>query len=191
MLSAQAASDRIETSRDERRVGAIGELAARISRACFEQPGAMGAQIKDALARAVREPSLLSAEQCAPKPDHYARHVIYSDPAGRFTILAIVWDGGQFSIPHAHHTWCSYAVYDGDLEETLFAWNPECAAATPLRTEPRRTGYSCYAAAGLDQIHRLGNPGTRPAISIHVYGVERDHIATHVNRAVEVARTEG
>ena len=48
-----------------------------------------------------------------------------------------------------------------------------------------------HAAAGLDQIHKLGNPGTRPAISIHVYGVERDRIATHVNRAVEVTRTKG
>ena len=191
MASAQSARSKPAGSHDQRRAGAVGELAARISRACFEPPQAMGRQIKDALARAVREPALLSAEQRLPEPQCYARHVIYSDPAGRFTILAIVWDGGQFSIPHAHHTWCAYAVYDGDLEETLFAWNAGRSEATPLRTEPRGTGYTCYAAAGLDQIHRLGNPGARPAISIHVYGVERDRIATHVNRAVEVSRTEG
>ena len=29
-----------------------------------------------------------------------------------------------------------------------------------------------------------------PAISIHVYGVERERIATHVNRVVDVAKTE-
>lgn len=191
MASAQSARRQPEASRDARRAGAIGELAAQVSGACFEPSHAMEAQIKDALTRAVREPALLSADQRRPDAGHYARHVIYSDPAGRFTILAIVWDGGQFSVPHAHHTWCAYAVYDGDLEETLFAWDHERSEAKPLRTQARRTGYSCYAAAGLDQIHRLGNPGTKPAISIHVYGVERDCIATHVNRPVEVARTEG
>lgn len=178
-------------SADERRVGAVGELAAHISRACCEPQDIMQEQIKAALARVVREPALLSAEQRQPAAGCYARHVLYADPAGRFTILSIVWDAGQFSPPHAHHTWCGYAVYEGDLEETLFAWKPAASRAEPLRTEVRETGYSCYAQSGLDQIHRLGNSGTRPAISIHVYGVERDRVATHVNRPVEAARKEG
>lgn len=171
-----------------RTVGGISALAAEISAACFEEPEAKAAQIKAALRRAVADPGLLSAEQCAAKADCYARHVIYADPARRFTILAIVWGPGQFSTPHAHHTWCAYGVLENALEETIFRWDAATSTAHPLRTQPRETGYSCYADAGLDQIHRLGNPGIKAAISIHVYGVERDRIATHVNRPVEAAK---
>jgi predicted metal-dependent enzyme (double-stranded beta helix superfamily) len=172
---------------EERRVGLIGELAARISRACCEPPETMGQLIAAALARAAAEPDLLDAAQRAAKPDCYARHVIYADPAGRFTVLAIVWGPGQFSAPHAHHTWCGYAVHEGTLEETLFAWNAEPGRAHPLRAERRPRGYKCFAGPGLEQIHKLGNPGSSPAISIHVYGVDREHIATGVNRMVQTA----
>lgn len=172
---------------EERRVGLIGELAAGISRACCEPPGTMGRLVADALARAAAEPGLLDASQRATQPDCYARHVIYADPAGRFTVLAIVWGPGQFSAPHAHHTWCGYAVHEGTLQETLFAWNPEPGLAKPLRTESRPPGYKCFAEGGLEQIHKLGNPGASPAISIHVYGIERERIATGVNRMVRTA----
>ena len=65
---------------------------------------------------------------------------------------------------------------------------PSGAKAKPVCTEVRNPGYSCFAGAGLDQIHRLGNAGTTPAISIHVYGVERDRVATHVNRVLEIGQ---
>jgi predicted metal-dependent enzyme (double-stranded beta helix superfamily) len=166
---------------------AIGELAAEITAACGRPLTAMAAGIKMALARAVHEPDLLTADQRLPRPGCYARHVLHSDRAGRFTILAIVWGPGQFSPAHAHHTWCGYAVYDNPLEEQLFRLNPEQSLAEFVRTEPRFPGYSCFGNPGLDQIHRLGNSGREPAISIHAYGVERACIATHVNRVVDVA----
>jgi predicted metal-dependent enzyme (double-stranded beta helix superfamily) len=176
----------IASSRTEPRRFGIPALAAEIA-ACIDQPELMAGRIKSALARAVAEPDLLSPEQRETKSGCYARHVLHSDAEGRFTILAIVWDAGQFSPTHAHHTWCGYAVLENPLEETVFRYNAEASKAEVLRTEARNPGYSCFAAAGLDQIHRLGNSGSRPAISIHVYGVERERIATHVNRVVDVA----
>ena len=187
MAQAQRLPDS-EPAQRGRTVGGVGALAAEISAACFKPPALKAERIKAALKRAVAEPGLLTPEQCLPKSDCYARHVIYADPAGRFTILAIVWGAGQFSQPHAHHTWCAYGVYENALKETVFTWNAATSTAHPLRTEARHPGYSCYAGAGLDQIHRLGNSGARPAISIHVYGVERDNISTHVNRMVEAAK---
>jgi len=166
---------------------AIAALAADITAACGQPHAEMAAGIKAALARVVREPDLLTAEQRLPQPGCYARHVLHSDIAGRFTILAIIWGPGQFSPAHAHHTWCGYAVYDGPLEEKLFRFNPEQSNAEFIRTEPRLPGYSCFGGPGLDQIHRLGNSRREPAISIHAYGVERACIATHVNRVVDVA----
>jgi len=171
-------------------VGGVGALVAEIGAACFDPSAIEAKRIQVALQRAVATPGLLGIEHRASRTDCYARHVIYADPSGRFTILAIVWGAGQFSAPHAHHTWCAYGVYENALEETIFTWNAATSTAHPLRTEARHPGYSCYAGAGLDQIHRLGNPGAKPAISIHVYGVERDRIGTHVNWMVE-ATTAG
>jgi predicted metal-dependent enzyme (double-stranded beta helix superfamily) len=165
----------------------IARLASKISAALDGPSAAFGGCIKSALAFAVTDPDLLSPEQRQPKSGCYARHVLHSDPDGRFTVLAIVWDAGQLSPAHAHDTWCGYAVLENALEETLFRYNAKAAKAEVLRTEVRKPGYSCFAAAGLDQIHRVGNSGSRPAISIHVYGVERERIATHVNRLVDVA----
>ena len=131
------------------------------------------------------DPVLLSADQCLICPDRYARHVLYADPQGRFTILALVWSGGQFSPVHAHDTWCAYAVHHGALAETLFRFDGATAQAIPLRTETRRAGYGCFAGSGLEQIHRLGNAGLEPAISIHVYGVEAAQVCSHVNRVLD------
>jgi predicted metal-dependent enzyme (double-stranded beta helix superfamily) len=186
MAQAQLRSDS-KPATIARVVGGIGTLAAEIDAACFDSFAIQGDRIKAALRRAVTTPGLLSAEQRAPKVDGYARHVIYADPQKRFTILAIVWSAGQFSPPHAHHTWCAYGVYENALEETTFAWDAATSTAHPQGTQGRDPGYSCFAGPGLDQIHRLGNSGASPAISIHVYGVERDSINTHVNRMVETS----
>ena len=191
MMPAQLQNASLAPAIGERRIGAVGELAACMSRACCEAPDGMKDSIKTALERAAADPLLLSAEQRLPASGCYARHVLYADPPGRFTIIAIVWAPGQFSPPHAHHTWCAYAVHDGDLEETVFAWDAASSRAKPMPTAIRKIGYSCYAGAGLDQIHKLGNSGAKPAISIHVYGVERENIATHVNRLVETEPEEG
>jgi predicted metal-dependent enzyme (double-stranded beta helix superfamily) len=165
----------------------IALLASEIAAACREPRSTMGPWIKAALARAALDPDLLKPEHRLTQSDCYARHVLYSDAGGLFTILAIVWSPGQFSPAHAHHTWCGYAVHENPLDEMLFRFDPAQEKAEPVRTEVRVPGYSCYAGAGLDQIHRLGNSGPRPAISIHAYGVERERIATHVNRVVDVA----
>jgi predicted metal-dependent enzyme (double-stranded beta helix superfamily) len=171
--------------------GSLGALAVEISLACGMDPdGGMdrdsGDRIRAALEHAAGDPSLLSAKHRVPERNCYARHVLYSDPFRRFTVLAIVWGPGQFSPPHAHHTWCAYAVYDGPLHETGYVLASSGTRAKAICTAVRNPGYSCFAGAGLDQIHRLGNAGTTPAISIHVYGVERERVATHVNRVLEI-----
>jgi predicted metal-dependent enzyme (double-stranded beta helix superfamily) len=144
-----------------------------------------------ALAAAAADPALLAAAQRQPQVECYARHVLYGDPGGRFTILALVWGPGQFSPPHAHHAWCAYAVRSGVLTETLYAYDGAAGLVRPSRVASRTVGHACFAHGGLDQIHRLGNAGAGPAISIHVYGVARDRIATDVNRIVQVAPAEG
>jgi predicted metal-dependent enzyme (double-stranded beta helix superfamily) len=166
---------------------AAAALVAELSSACEGPAADMPARIMAALRRAVADPGLLAPEHRVQKPDCYARHVISSDPAGLFTVMALVWGPGQFSPVHGHHTWCAYAVCDRGLMETIFDYDTGSRTARPVRTAERPRGYACFSPPGLDQIHRLGNAGSEPAISIHVYGVDRDRICTHVNRLVDVA----
>jgi predicted metal-dependent enzyme (double-stranded beta helix superfamily) len=168
----------------------LGQLAAEITGACDGAPDRMVQRMIAALRAAAADPILLTAEQCLTRPDGYARHVLYADPHGRFTILALVWAGGQFSPVHAHDTWCAYAVHRGALAETLFRFDAATTQALPLRTETRRAGYGCFARSGLEQVHRLGNAGLEPAISIHVYGVDAAQVCSHVNRVLD-ARSWG
>ena len=171
--------------------GPLGQLVREVARACDGPLARMEQRIVPALAAAAADPALVTAGHCQPQAERYARHVLHADPDGRFTVLALVWGAGQFSPPHAHHAWCAYAVRSGDLSETLYAYDDATGLARPSRVAIRRAGYACFTRDGLDQIHRLGNADSEPAISIHVYGVARDRIATHVNRIVEVAPPEG
>jgi predicted metal-dependent enzyme (double-stranded beta helix superfamily) len=133
--------------------------------------------------------SVLTDAQRQGESQSYRRHLLHADPIGRYAIAALVWQPGQCSPVHAHHTWCSYAVIEGELSETLFSWNAISHRAEKTRSRPRRAGAVSFVAGGRGAIHRLGNPTVHaaPAISIHVYGVAGAQIATHVNDLVTAA----
>jgi len=171
-------------------ISGLAMLMAEIAEACDAPADVMGKRIAAALQATAANPHFLTPGQRAGQAGCYARHIIASDPAGRFTLLSIVWNPGQFSPPHAHDAWCAYAVAENTLTETLFDFDAACRKAVPSAVSPRQPGYACFARAGLDQIHRLGNAGGVPAISIHVYGVEGSHVGTHVNRLMDVAERE-
>jgi predicted metal-dependent enzyme (double-stranded beta helix superfamily) len=163
----------------------LAALIAEIDAACTgAEPD--GRRMVAALRTAVARRDLLTPDQRLADGGCYARHLLYCDPDDRFTIVAIVWGPGQFSPSHGHHTWCAYAVHENPLMETLYTWEPTRGTARATRTDVRPPGYGCFARAGLDQIHRLGNSGAEPAISIHVYGVDGARVRTHVNRIVDI-----
>jgi predicted metal-dependent enzyme (double-stranded beta helix superfamily) len=126
----------------------------------------------------------LAADALAAPRGGYSRHVAYADPHGEFTIVYLVWPPGQFSPVHGHHTWCAYRVVKGELTETLYRWDERAQCARPLRDARRLPGDIVTAPRGLGQIHRLGNAGSDVAVSLHVYGVDKQAIATGVNHVV-------
>ena len=168
----------------------VALLMAEIGDACDGPVDAMGQRIAHALRVATAMPDVLTAELRAPRAGCYARHAIASDPAGRFTLLSIVWAPGQFSLPHAHDAWCAYAVAENALTETLYDFDARSGKAIAGNTTQREPGYACFAPAGLEQIHRLGNASGVGAISLHAYGVEGSRVGTHVNRLMDVAERE-
>ncbi|WP_246327174.1 cysteine dioxygenase family protein [Burkholderia guangdongensis] len=154
-------------------------------------------RIHAALAAAsAARPWLTDAER-AGDPQRYRRHLLAADPLGRYAIVSLVWQPGQWSPVHGHQTWCGYTVLDGTLTETLYDWDASAGLAIEKRSHPRAPGAVSFVRAG-HGIHRLGHGGqgdhgdnlyARPAVSLHVYGVPGERIATDVNDVVRVAET--
>jgi predicted metal-dependent enzyme (double-stranded beta helix superfamily) len=151
--------------------GVAGALAAQ---------GALAQQVKSALGESIADNAWLPNERRRASHDRYARHLLYADPGGRFSVLAIVWDHGQRSPIHGHHVWCAVGVYQGTLTETYYHEHP---AGTALETgSALRTAGSLSFDLPNASVHRISNESGTTAISLHVYGAGRDGIATGVNR---------
>ena len=142
---------------------------------------ALAREVTAALRDAATQDEWIPPERRRANHDQYARHVLYGDPAGRFSILSIVWGPGQMSPIHAHHTWCGVAVYRGTLTETFFQHSAPGALPVPFEAVARAP-HTLSFDRPLTAIHRIANEGTDLAISIHVYGVSRERITTGVNR---------
>ncbi|WP_250450962.1 cysteine dioxygenase family protein [Caballeronia sp. ATUFL_M2_KS44] len=162
---------------------AVRRLCSEIDAALHGPPASFGPGVRAALTRAIADPALLGPDQRIGSPLGYRRHLLAADPLDRYAVAALVWEPGQASPVHAHQTWCGYAVIEGALAETLYRWDADTHRAVETRRHPREAGAVSYVDAGRGAIHQLGNPAdaaTR-AVSIHIYGVAGEHIATHVN----------
>jgi predicted metal-dependent enzyme (double-stranded beta helix superfamily) len=148
---------------------------------------AFGLAIRKALAVASNEPALLCDAQREGGADTYRRHLLAADSLGRYAVAALVWQAGQASPVHGHHTWCAYTVIEGTLAETLFHWDTDTHHAVETRRHARDTGAVTFVGAGRGGIHRLENSVGAKAVSIHVYGVTGAQISTHVNDLVACA----
>lgn len=162
---------------------AIDRLCREIDAAFDAEPASFGPRVRAALQRAAADRDLLRADQRVGNSQNYCRHLLAADPFNRYAIAALVWNPGQASPVHGHQTWCGYAVIDGTLAETLYQWDAQANRAVQVRRHPRETGSTSYVDAGRGAIHQLGNPvdASARAISLHIYGVAGDEIATHVN----------
>ncbi|TDG25238.1 cysteine dioxygenase [Paraburkholderia silviterrae] len=140
--------------------------------------------VRAALAQALADPALVTAAQREGSAEKYRRHLIAADPNGRYAIASLVWQPGHASPIHAHQTWCGYAVLEGTLTETLYRWDEARGGAQTVRSHPRAPGAISFGASGRANIHRLANDSTAPCISLHVYGVAGEQMATHVNDIV-------
>lgn len=166
---------------------ALDALVASLDSACNATGEPAGDLVMAAVQRACVQPELLTDAQRQGDPDRYTRHLLHADPADRYTLVALVWEPGQHSPVHAHHTWCSYGVVEGPLREECYVYQDDAAKAQLVESDDRSTGAACFTQAGLEGIHRLGNAGSQRAVSIHVYGVEAARVRSGVNRLVSVA----
>jgi 3-mercaptopropionate dioxygenase len=143
----------------------------------------LAAMVTAALEESVAGPDWLTADQCRASHDHYTRHVLYGDPGGRYTIVAIVWGARQRSPIHAHHTWCGVGIYRGKISEALYREDVDGGPPLLSNIALRAAGTLSFDQ-GNDGIHRIANNESEAAVSIHIYGVDRARITTGVNRVL-------
>jgi predicted metal-dependent enzyme (double-stranded beta helix superfamily) len=167
-------------------IAQLARLASRIDSAVGLAPDAMAREVQAALAEATARPDWLPAERRRASHDRYARHLLYGDPAGRYSILAIVWDHGQTSPVHGHHCWCAVGVYQGVLSESQYREGAGGGIPMLLGSSRRPAGTLSFDAAATG-IHRIANESGAPAVSLHVYGVAKERISTDVNRLYPTA----
>lgn len=135
------------------------------------------AALENALEAACARPAWLRPEHRIGDPARYMRHLLYVDPADRFVITAITWLPGQVSPLHGHQVWCMFGIAEGTLTEERFA-----ADLSPLKTFSLEKGRLAQADLDGSAIHRVSNRGSRPLVSLHLYGVAPENLTTGINR---------
>jgi predicted metal-dependent enzyme (double-stranded beta helix superfamily) len=134
-----------------------------------------------ALRRSLPTADVLTLEQRRGDPDGFRSHVLYTEPDGSFSIVALVWRPGQVTEIHDHVTWCVFGVVQGVEYEQLFRLDEEQGVLVEAGASVNEPGeVSGFAPPG--DIHRVRNVGDETAISIHVYGTDVSRIGSSVRR---------
>ena len=116
----------------------------------------------------------LPARFKSPRPDCYARRLLYQDPANRYTAVVMTWGPGQGTPVHDHGgLWCVEGVVEGQMQVTQYDVRAEGDGFAVEAT-------GAPIAAGVGSAGRLIPPtdyhvleNAQPdgtSITLHVYG---------------------
>jgi predicted metal-dependent enzyme (double-stranded beta helix superfamily) len=139
-------------------------------------PGRVALEVR----KLVRRRDWLPEWACEPGEDSYRRHLLYADPEGRFTVLAVVWRPGQATPVHGHTAWGAVGVYQGNptIANYRFRDDQEPVLVGEHRCKP---GDVSHVSAGVAHPHRLRNADQEMAITIHTYGRDLSVDPTAIN----------
>jgi predicted metal-dependent enzyme (double-stranded beta helix superfamily) len=133
------------------------------------------------LRRHLPSPEILTVEQRVGDPETYKSHLLYVEPGGAFSIVALVWRPGQVTPIHDHVTWCVFGVLQGVEYEEVFTLDETGEYLVQAGDNSNGTGeVSGFAPPG--DIHRVRNVGEGTAISLHIYGTDVSRIGSSVRR---------
>jgi predicted metal-dependent enzyme (double-stranded beta helix superfamily) len=123
-----------------------------------------------------------------PNPERYARRLLHRDPAGRYTVLVMVWNRGQATPLHDHSgMWCVECVYSGRIRVTSYSIRGGDPETGVVQFHTESVVHAGVGEAGAlippFEYHVLENAGEEPAITLHVYGGEMTscHVYTPVD----------
>ncbi len=138
--------------------------------------------VEERLKRLLATPDLLAPEHRKTLPDRYSPNLVAVAPSGRFSVVALVWQPGQFTPIHDHICWCVVGVLEGVEHEQRYHLLRDEAGAMWLRpgeAETMMPGATCALVPPAENIHCVRNAGDSLAISLHVYGADLNAVATH------------
>lgn len=112
-----------------------------------------------------------------PAADRYARRLLHRDPAGRYTVIVMVWDKGQGTALHDHGgMWCVECVYRGKIAVTSYSVRGGDPETGVVQFQQEQQVFAGPGEAGAlippFEYHVLTNALEQPAVTIHVYGGE-------------------
>ena len=147
-------------------------------------PHVIAARVGMLLRPALSDPSLLEPQHCEPADDRYRQHLVHVHPAGRYSIVALVWRPGQATPIHDHRCWCVVGVWQGLERETSYDLHDDAGAPylVARRSAAAEPGDVSVLVPPDEDIHRVENDGTSLAISIHVYGDDISVLGSSINR---------
>jgi predicted metal-dependent enzyme (double-stranded beta helix superfamily) len=124
------------------------------------------------LAGLIEQDGWLPAALLEPDPDNYRIHQLHVDPAGRFSVSAMVWGPGQGTPIHDHTVWGMVGVLHGRERCEEFA--PLLEPGGPLvhgEIHELAPGDIDLVSPTVGDIHRVSNAlADGVSVSIHVYG---------------------
>jgi predicted metal-dependent enzyme (double-stranded beta helix superfamily) len=103
------------------------------------------------------------------------RRLVHRHPTGAYTIWAMMFLPGRTTPVHDHSTWGLVGVWRGEEHEERFERVDHHAYADhaelrPLGTAVNTAGCVTVLVPPNHDIHRIANPTSEPALSIHIYG---------------------
>jgi len=155
-------------------------------------------KVKEILEGAFHNPEdLIDPFFLKPAPDKYARRLLHKDPAGRYSVVVMVWDVGQGTYLHDHAgEWCVECVYRGVIKVTSYDLiGSETDPVVKFKEEQTVLAGQGEAGALIPpfEYHTISNGlEDRPSITVHVYGHELEwcHIFLPVEGGYERVRRE-
>ncbi|MEO3798692.1 cysteine dioxygenase family protein [Nonomuraea sp. B1E8] len=120
---------------------------------------------------------ILTPEERAGSPDGYVSHVLHAEE--RFSVVAVVWRPGQFTVIHDHVAWCTFGILSGIEYETLYRDMGDHLVEIG-RAANRPGEVSGFAPPG--DIHMVRNTSDEVGVSLHVYGTDVSRLGSSVRR---------
>ena len=159
----------------------LAQSAERLRAISGSSAGTALPQAAHFLARLVKDPSFLQYEILPLLEEtegderwYVARR--YDDEEGAYSLQIFVWPPGSWTKVHDHSSWGAYCCAVGSvLEERYERLDDGSVSGHARLVEVWQLVWSSADGASTVQpgdlgIHRVGNPGSEVAITVHLYG---------------------
>jgi predicted metal-dependent enzyme (double-stranded beta helix superfamily) len=159
----------------------LAQGAERLQRISGSFMGSALPQAAHFLARLVKDPRFLRYEvlPLLEEANGHERWYVarrYDDEEGAYSLQIFVWPPGSWTNVHDHSSWGAYCCAVGSvLEERYESLDDGSVSGHARLEEVWQLGWSSADGASTVQpgdggIHRVGNPGSEVAITVHLYG---------------------